>query len=158
MQKQKGFTLVEMMIAIAILGVLAAFAIPSYQNYVEKGRLAEAKQLMISIKQEYENAKMQTPNDFDTLEKAQNKVENIRTKKANASPIKDLYNVNIVVASVGDSETVHYMLGSVIPKDSSKSSIYMTANGNVYKCPKGTLSDTSKLEEDSKPAACAEKI
>lgn len=37
-QRQSGFTLLEMMIVIAILGVIAAFAIPNYNNYVKKAR------------------------------------------------------------------------------------------------------------------------
>ncbi len=39
--KNKGFSLIELMIVIAIIGVLAAVAIPSYQNYVLKSKLAD---------------------------------------------------------------------------------------------------------------------
>lgn len=41
MVKQKGFSLIEMMIVVAIIGIIAAVAYPSYINYVKKGKRAD---------------------------------------------------------------------------------------------------------------------
>jgi type IV pilus assembly protein PilE len=48
-QTQSGFTLVELMIAVAIVGILSSIAIPSYQDSVRKSRRADAKAALLGF-------------------------------------------------------------------------------------------------------------
>ena len=50
MNAQKGFTLIELMIVVAIIGILAAIAIPAYQDYIARSQMSEALSLTSGLK------------------------------------------------------------------------------------------------------------
>lgn len=60
-EHQKGFTLIEVMIAVAIIGILAAIAFPSYQDYVRKARRADAKEALLRVQLEQEKWRANNP-------------------------------------------------------------------------------------------------
>lgn len=52
--KEQGFTLIELMIVVAIIGILAAVALPMYQNYVAKSQITSAVAELNGAKPQYE--------------------------------------------------------------------------------------------------------
>jgi len=49
MKRARGFSLIELMIVVAVIGILVAIAYPSYQNQLRKGRRAEAQSFMMEV-------------------------------------------------------------------------------------------------------------
>ncbi len=87
--KRKGFSLLELMIVIVIIGVLASFAIPTYQTYVIKARVGEGLHLAESAKlavADYVLATHQLPNSSeDARYRSPQSTENVKSIQIGAA-------------------------------------------------------------------------
>ena len=75
-RRGEGFTLIEMMITVAIIAILAAIALPSYDESRRKSRRADAKQMLMQAAQFMERSYTET-NRYDKLRNADGTLGNI---------------------------------------------------------------------------------
>lgn len=62
--KQMGFTLVELMIAVAIVGIFASISYPSYQSHIMKAKRSEAQAALVSMATAMEQWRVENNNSY----------------------------------------------------------------------------------------------
>ena len=84
-QVQKGFTLIELMIVVAIIGILAAVAIPQYQNYIAKSQVSRVMGEVGALRTAIETAVLEgaKKTDLTTMISAAGSDKNLGWTKSN---------------------------------------------------------------------------
>lgn len=119
-RKANGFSLIELIVVLIILSILAAFAIPAYNNYIEKTDLADAKQKLIALKQSIETEKLGNPHikTADAFTSSWNKL------KPDVKKYRLLHTIN----------DKNLYLQAVPTNPNYKYGLWMDWNNSVYRC------------------------
>lgn len=143
--KIHGFTLIELMIVISIIGILAVIALPSYKSYMEKANLTDASTLLTTINQKITEKKLQ----FSDNKLIKSDISTMLEQQLSSSQnVSKKYNIGIHCQNESSCSTYHLYaepkLGSNLKK-----SVWMSNNGGLYICNTTTVSKIANAAANS---------
>lgn len=134
---QKGFTLIELMIVIAIVGILAAVALPAYQDYTARAQMSEA----LTLAEGQKSAVVEYYSDNGTFPNT-----NASAGIANSSDIKGKYVKSVAVTGNASTASITAtMNASGVNKDIANKTLILVGKQNSgsfeWTCQKGDVAD-----------------
>ncbi len=140
-QSQKGFTLIELMIVVAIIGILAAIAIPNFLSYQARARQAEARTNLGGV-YVAESAYFANGGRFDNFTNIGFQLGN--TSSGTCGPCRYTYRVADATAfSGGAAQTISAGSGVVTPDGQGTGAIVHTITQSTF-----TITASANLDSD----------
>ncbi|MBC3936041.1 pilin [Undibacterium rugosum] len=144
---QRGFTLIELMIVVAIIGILAAVALPAYNDYTTRAQVAEAVELLGGLKGAvaaygYENSSWPTMVTSSSTVAATNIVATLSGKYATVTPsVTGTFPSGIIKATMQAGQASSEIVG-----------LATTNGGQTWNCSSGN--GVTTVDKKWLPQAC----
>lgn len=141
MQKQRGFTLIELMIVIAILGILLAIAIPAYSDYTVRARVGEGLSIAVPGKAAVSETRM-----------ARGSFPTNNAEAGISSTVSSTYVTNMTIGTSGTIMITFNTAAGKVPELGGSNTLVFTPSFNgsavLWECNAGSI------EKRYVPARC----
>lgn len=154
MNAQKGFTLIELMIVIAIIGILAAIAIPQYQNYIARSQVTRVMGEVTNVKTAIEDCLLNGKSDDKCFIAWTNSnlVAAASGTTTTAATAKATGQGGLVVSDYGNTVKVTATFGQNAAKALDTKKLRWARNGD------GSWSCSTDVDEKFRPTGCTDAL